>query len=304
MKTHLPPVTRFLLISNVCIFFAISLLGYWGHFLLATCALHPLFAFQDTLHPNPFFMPHQLVTYMFLHADFSHLFFNMFSLWMFGRIIEQVFGSKRFLIYYMACGIGAGCCQEIWQFFSGDLAPTIGASGACYGILLAFGLTFPNQRILLLIPPIPVKAKWLVMGYMALELFLAFRSSGNVAHFAHVGGMLFGWLWMMHWKMWPRQYFSRWDPAGQTPQPGIFSRMKRKLESFFSSKPSMKVTGNSSHKDRTYGQNHRFGGNVPDPQTQQEQQERVNRILEKIKRSGYDSLTADEKRELFRNSHR
>ena len=142
----------------------------------------------------------------------------MFSLWMFGRIIEQTMGQKRFIIYYLICGIGAAFCQELWQFgeyyFSGmahydaanvngvimpmssllDQWVTIGASGACYGVLLAFGLTFPNERIMLLFPPIPMKAKYFVIGYAAIEAYSAFTSNGNVAHFAHLGGMFFGWL--------------------------------------------------------------------------------------------------------------
>lgn len=300
MFRSIPPVTRILLFVNVLIFLTIHLLGDSGYLLAVYGSLHPLFSLHDgALYVNSWFMPHQLVSYMFLHADFSHLFFNMFSLWMFGRIIERVFGSKRFLIYYLACGIGAGLCQEVWQLFTCDLAPTIGASGACYGILLAFGLSFPNERIYLIIPPVPIKAKWLITGYVALELYLAFASDGNVAHFAHVGGMFFGLIWMMHWKMWPRRSYERWDPVKQS---GFFSRMKTKWKSKSNTKKSRMTVSGGTYFDR--GSTSSTAGTPPTPPPTPEQQARIDAILDKVRRSGYDSLTADEKRELFRNSRR
>jgi membrane associated rhomboid family serine protease len=151
--------------------------------------------------------PFRLITYMFLHANFTHLFFNMFSLWMFGRILEQALGTKRFLLYYFVCGIGAGLVQLLvcwieWKFLGGiEISATLGASGAVFGILLAFGMLFPNERIMLLIPPIPMKAKWFVIIYGAMELIFGIggRQSG-VAHFAHLGGMLFGLLLILWWR--------------------------------------------------------------------------------------------------------
>lgn len=172
------------------------------------------------------FYPHQLVTYMFLHANFSHLFFNMFALWMFGRILEYDLGGKRFLIYYMITGIGAGVLNLMvnWYEFSSlesqygmipdlvnlmDRTVTIGASGAVFGVLLAFGMIHPNDRIMLLIPPIPMKAKYFVMIYGAIELFLGVSQYGtsNIAHFAHLGGMLFGFLLLKYWKSSGKIYF-------------------------------------------------------------------------------------------------
>ncbi len=155
------------------------------------------------LHPiaSQAFMPYQLITYMFLHGDLSHLFFNMFALWMFGRTLEYELGSKRMLTYYMTCGIGAG----IIQLLVGMIYPfsiTVGASGAVFGLLLAFGVMHPNATIMLLIPPIPIKAKWFVVLYGALELYLGWRNNpiDNVAHFAHVGGMLWGLLLLLYWR--------------------------------------------------------------------------------------------------------
>ena len=153
---------------------------------------------------------------MFLHGNFSHLFFNMFALWMFGRTLEVELGSRRFLIYYMVCGIGAALLQMGVGYleYSGAVAdygfraasqllviPTVGASGAVFGLLLAFGLMHPNAIIMLIIPPIPMKAKWFVVIYGVIELF--FGISGRmpgVAHFAHVGGMLWGFLLLWYWK--------------------------------------------------------------------------------------------------------
>lgn len=166
-------------------------------------------------------MPHQVVTYMFLHAGFSHFFFNMFALWMFGRVLEYDLGSKRFLIYYMVCGIGAALLQlgvawielsgmeeavmngtvSVAQYASRVNVPTVGASGAIFGILLGFGMLHPNSIIMLLFPPIPMKAKYFVIIYGVIELMLGVSGRmDNVAHFAHVGGMLWGWILLRWWK--------------------------------------------------------------------------------------------------------
>ncbi|PCJ80158.1 MAG: rhomboid family intramembrane serine protease [Bacteroidetes bacterium] len=162
---------------------------------------------------SPDFRPWQMVTHMFMHGGFTHLLFNMFALLVFGSALEKVWGPKRFLIYYMLCGIGAFFLYEftvgldiysqIGTFYPGrDLGWVLGASGSVFGLLLGFGMLFPNTQLMLLFPPIPIKAKYLVVGYGALELLLAFRhSSGdNVAHFAHLGGMLIGYILIKKWK--------------------------------------------------------------------------------------------------------
>jgi len=151
----------------------------------------------------PPFQLWQLLTYGFLHGGFGHLFFNMFGLWMFGRILEQVWGQKRFLIYYLVCIVGAGVIQLLTLTIMGQeqIFPTLGASGGVFGILLAFGMLFPNARVMLLIPPIPMKAKWLVVGYGALELFFGVTGTqAGVAHFAHLGGMAFGFALIIYWR--------------------------------------------------------------------------------------------------------
>ncbi|MFI3305947.1 MAG: rhomboid family intramembrane serine protease [Rikenellaceae bacterium] len=189
-KNSAPPTVLNLLIINSLGLMATSLFPVLNYYL----GLHTL--------NSQGFMPYQVVSYMFLHGDLSHLFFNMFALWMFGRTLEYDLGSKRFLTYYMVCGVGAALLQlAIGLIYPFSL--TVGASGAVFGLLLAFGVLHPNVTIMLLIPPIPIKAKWFVVIYGALELFLGWRNSpmDNVAHFAHVGGMLWGLGLLYYWKM-------------------------------------------------------------------------------------------------------
>ena len=149
------------------------------------------------------FWPWQLVTYGFLHstASITHILFNMFALWMFGIQLENEWGSRRFALYYFVCVIGAGLVQLTVTTLEGSYAPTLGASGGVFGVLLAFGMMFPNQVIMLLFPPIPMKAKYFVIGYGLIEFIAGVANTGSqVAHFAHLGGMLFGFLLIMYWR--------------------------------------------------------------------------------------------------------
>jgi membrane associated rhomboid family serine protease len=147
----------------------------------------------------PGFWPWQLVTYSFLHGSISHILFNMFALWMFGVEIENYWGSQRFATFYFVCVVGAGLTQLVASY--GAMYPTVGASGGVFGILLAFGLMFPNRRIMLLIPPIPMKAKYFVIGYGLIELYFGFTATqSGVAHFAHLGGMAFGFGLIQYWR--------------------------------------------------------------------------------------------------------
>lgn len=304
----IPPITRYLIIANVAVFFIYQLFEPVEKFLIDEGALYPVFYNNyGSLHFNLDFKLWQLVTYMFLHADFSHIFFNMFSLWMFGRIIEQTLGTKRFLAYYFICGIGAGLCQIIMQIFTANspFAATIGASGACYGILLAFGLLYPNQKIFLLIPPIPIKAKWLVIGYAILEAYLAFNTDSNIAHLAHLGGMLFGLLCLYNWRLWPlsKYGFDRWDRMYvEEKKLNMFQRLWRDFKGLFHfrRRPKMKVY-KPSQSGRSANQSEQDdAANSPTPPRSPEEQARIDAVLEKVRRSGYASLTADEKRILFK----
>ena len=213
-----PVVTKNLLAINALMFLATWVAETKGVDLKSILGLH-LFLAED-------FKAWQIVSYMFMHGDITHLFFNMFALFMFGRVLEQVWGAKRFLIFYIATGIGAGLVQELVQYiyfqtslsmYEGvSLAPgviipmaqylnlwtTVGASGAIYGILMAFAMTFPNERMFVIPIPFPIKAKYFVLLFGAIELLsgLSPRMGDNVAHFAHLGGMVFGLLLILYWR--------------------------------------------------------------------------------------------------------
>ncbi|WP_183959168.1 rhomboid family intramembrane serine protease [Chiayiivirga flava] len=209
MFNDMPPITRALLASNVLVFFLQWMLGDPTFF---PFMLWPLGEHAGLLGGMPVtveFLPWQLVTYGFLHANLAHLFFNMLALVMFGGQIERVWGSRRFALYYVVCVAGAGLVQLVVATLTfrdtGNPYPTIGASGGVFGILLAFAILFPHARLMLIIPPIPMKARTFVILYGLLELFMGvfYRGSG-VAHFAHLGGMAFGFLLIQYWRgRWP-----------------------------------------------------------------------------------------------------
>ena len=215
----LPKVTKNLIIINLLFFFATYVATTYGYNLNAYLGLH--FFMSEG------FNPAQIFTYMFMHAGFGHIFFNMFALWMFGRILENFWGPKKFLFYYLICGLGAGLTQEIVQYIQvqsilsdaanagfgldimhiktqvyNSMAYTVGASGAVYGILLAFGMSFPNERLFIIPFPFPIKAKYFVVGYALIELFSGIGNvpGDNTAHFAHLGGMIFGLILILYWK--------------------------------------------------------------------------------------------------------
>ena len=214
---RLPVVTKNLLAINVLMFFATFVMKKQGIDLVGILGLH-FFKAAD-------FSPYQLVTYMFMHGGFSHLFFNMFALYMFGSVLERMWGEKRFIIYYLVAGVGAGLLQELVQYVAFvqeglaaydavktptgvvpmglflNMWTTVGASGAIYAILLGFGMLFPNERMFVFPLPFPIKAKIFVAVYAVIELLLGFTNSGDgIAHFAHLGGMLFGFLLILYWR--------------------------------------------------------------------------------------------------------
>jgi len=188
----IPPVTRYILIINGVIWLICGLLKQtW---------LASIFALYS-INTGGFYL-YQLVTYMFTQVYFGHLFFNMFAVFMFGRSLEYYWGSKRFLLYYMVTGIGAGLIQLLVSYLTGAPSLTVGASGSVFGLLLAFGMLFPNIPLFIFFIPIPIKAKYMVIGYGLIELYLGFanRAGDNVAHFAHLGGMLFGIFMILYWR--------------------------------------------------------------------------------------------------------
>ena len=209
MLNNVPPITRALLIANVLLFLALMGLGE-ARFM--NLMLWPMGDFPVRLPDGSAglvgFLPWQLVTYGFLHGGMTHLFFNMFALWMFGGPLEATWGSRRFLQYYLVCVVGAGLVQLLVATLAangGGAYPTVGASGGVFGLLLAYGMLFPNHRLMLLFPPIPMRARTFVIGYGLLELFLGVTGTApGVAHFAHLGGMAFGFLLIQYWRgRWP-----------------------------------------------------------------------------------------------------
>ncbi|MBQ5663006.1 MAG: rhomboid family intramembrane serine protease [Bacteroidaceae bacterium] len=215
---EIPVVTKNLIAINVLMFLALLAFERSGIDLNNLLGLHLFLA--------PDFSPYQLVTYMFMHGSFTHILFNMYALWVFGSVLERVWGPSRFLLYYIIAGVGAGFVQEAVQYIyyatslaqyaqvnlgGGLIVPmaeylnlwtTVGASGAVYGILLAFAMTFPNESLFIIPFPFPIKAKYFVIIFGALELFtgLSNNAGDNVAHFAHLGGMIFGLLMILYWR--------------------------------------------------------------------------------------------------------
>jgi len=300
MFRNIPTITKNLLIVNFLTFVAAMVLQMRGINLNAIGGLH-FFMASD-------FHLYQFLTYLFLHKGFEHILLNMFALWMFGCVVENVWGPKKFLFYYISCGIGAGLMQEAVQLFdfyfrvrsqdpsigftdlyvigqqlSSQLNgwTTIGASGAVYAILLAFGMIFPNERIFIFPLPIPIKAKWFVCGYVALELFFALNSADDVAHMAHLGGMLFGFLMIRYWNRHPDSSYNL--SSGQE----FFEKMKRNFEKRRETTQMHTEQGGSKEDDMDYNARKR------------KNQDEIDAILDKIRKSGYDSLTKEEKQKLF-----
>jgi membrane associated rhomboid family serine protease len=197
MRQTLPSATRTLLLLNVAVF-VLQLLA--GPLLVRHFALWPTATPEYPAAPE--FEPWQLLTYGFLHGNLTHLFFNMFALWMFGGEIERLLGTPRFVTYYLVCVVGAAVAQLfVLAGMNAPPVPTVGASGGVFGLLLAFGMAFPQRRIMLIFPPIPMPAWLFVTLYGALELYLGVTGSGQgVAHFAHLGGMAAGYALLVYWR--------------------------------------------------------------------------------------------------------
>lgn len=310
---NIPIVTKNLLIVNVVAFLVCYLFGKdaSGNFMLNDILGLHFFMASD-------FHVYQLITYMFMHGGFEHIIFNMFALWMFGCVVERVWGAKKFLFYYIACGVGAGLFQEVAQYVSylyndfsayqfivdangtrlpmGDylnLWTTVGASGAIYAILLAFGMIYPNERIFIFPLPVPIKAKYFVIGYAAIELFSALATRGDgVAHIAHLGGMVFGFFMIRYWRkqMEGGYHNSSTQDAFDKVRNMFGGRNKHTKQRF----------------DYTRNENYTtdFQPTDQDEQRKKTNQVEIDRILDKIRKSGYDSLSKEEKQTLFDQSNK
>lgn len=294
----LPTITKNLLIINALMFASKWVASLYGIDLSDILGLHFVLASD--------FHFYQLFTYMFMHAGFTHIFFNMFAVWMFGRIMETTLGPKRFLFYYLTCGLGAGIIQEGVQYIhylnmgfdSYEMVNTghgimqvadylnrwtcVGASGCVYGVLLSFGMTFPEERMFIIPFPFPIKAKYFVVGYAVIEVLYAVEGSNDgVAHFAHLGGMLFGLILLLQW---------RGGRGGGNGWTELWHKFRMWLDGLKRGKqdPNIKVTWGGKHgQDMDYNQ-----------QRNQREQE-MDRILDKVRKHGYGSLTDEEKQKLF-----
>ena len=305
-----PPVIKLLLLSNVTIYIIFNLLlsGYsvgnvsFDVIITKYFALNPLkpVLFNETGQILQLsFYPWQLVTYMFLHGGFFHLLLNMLALWMFGAELENTWGQKRFLTYYMLCGVGAGVCNLLIAPLFTTVGPTVGASGAIYGILVAFGYLFPNRNIYIY-GLIPVKAKYLVILYMLIELFsVAGGSNSGIAHMAHLGGGVIGLIYLLiFYKGSPMKFF---DNKG----------FKDKFTSYTSSEkrsytPPVYSNGTKTKKEEVSDAKYRdiqVTDYKKEFETQEKlAQEKIDAILDKLSEGGYQSLSEEEKKVLFQES--
>ncbi|MBI3766274.1 MAG: rhomboid family intramembrane serine protease [Ignavibacteriales bacterium] len=273
-----PPVIKYLLISNVGIFFLADL---FSRFTVNGVTIAPIVEKMLFLFPlGRGFEIWQLVTYMFMHGGFMHLLFNMFALWMFGMELENTWGSRKFFTYYMMCGLGAGLSNLLIGPLFGPAGPTVGASGAIYGVLIAFGMMFPDRPIFVYFL-LPIRARYFVMIYILLELYSGVTgTTDGIAHFAHLGGAAVGYCYLLiDQRRFPLQQF--------------FARTRKR---FVTSEPVSRFSGyeHSSITDAKY-----FDLNDEEDRINQQ---RVDEILDKISQSGYQSLTESEKKILFEAS--
>ncbi len=276
-----PPVIKTLLITNVGIWLGTMFLGgfHLGDFSLGD-VINRLFALFP-LGEGFYFW--QLFTYMFLHANFSHIFFNMLALWMFGMELENVWGSKKFLTYYLICGVGAGLSNLLIAPLFTTTGPTIGASGAIYGVLLAYGILFPD-RLIFIYFLIPIKAKYFVILYMIIE-FVSVGSMDGIAHFAHLGGAFVGFLYLVADG---HNFFQRRNSGRETLGGWTASSQPQRQSIEYDNVSDAKV-----YDIHDYNAQKKEAGIT---------QKQIDDILDKISRGGYQSLSDDEKKVLFEAS--
>ncbi|MBI5729814.1 MAG: rhomboid family intramembrane serine protease [Ignavibacteriales bacterium] len=289
-----PPVLKKLLFANGIVFFIqlisqMIVYGYtsdgytlsYEYFLTKYFALNPILTIGD--HNN--FYIWQLLTYQFMHANLSHIFFNMLMLWMFGMEIENIMGSKKFLIFYLACGFGAGLLQLFLSpLFEGGMGPTIGASGAVFGVMIAFAMYFPDRYVFLYFL-IPVKAKYLIAFLVVIE-FMSVGNQSFVAHLAHIGGAITAF------------FFILYDRRKRISARNIFGSLKKSNNGFSSS--SLRNVFKSRPKDVEDAKFYDINESKKDDAI--DYQEEVDRILDKISQHGYQKLSESEKKTLFEAS--
>lgn len=275
-----PPVIKYLLISNVAIFF---LAMFGGLLRFEGVSLEPYISYIFALYPmGQGFQAWQIVTYMFMHGSVMHLLFNMFALWMFGMDLENEWGSKKFLLYYLVCGLGAGLSNLFIGPLFGSAGPTVGASGAIYGVLIAFGMMYPDRPIFIYFL-LPIRARYFVLLYIVLEIYAGITGTADgVAHFAHLGGAAVGFIYLMLER-------------GSLPMQRIWYQTKTKF-----SPRQERFTNYSRYEPEEVSDAKYF--EFPDDEEERLNQQRIDAILDKISQNGYQSLTEEEKKMLFEAS--
>lgn len=291
------PVIKVLLIINLVFFGIEKLAGMMSGYdwFTAFNALYPI--------GDPNFSIYQYITYMFIHADFWHIFFNMWQLMIFGPAIEQIYGTKRTAIYYLLCGIGSAVAHQICASI-GIIHPSIviGASGAIYGVMAAAAFNFPDARLFIIPFPFPIKLKWLVVAFCAYDLFSGLQGIDGVAHFAHLGGLVVGLIILFIWKAMDARGYSRSNSRNTWTSSNTYSNGYDKGESmvdkvkkaFSGDKPKMTVVKNAGDHAADYEYNER----------KRMHNEEIDRILDKVRTGGFENLTEEEKRTLFDASKR
>jgi len=293
-----PPVIKYLLISNIGVF--ILQFFFLDTLKAGSVPVGDLFVKNFALftYESPFFRPWQLFTYMYMHGGFSHLFFNMFALWMFGMELENMWGSKTFFIFYTVCGVGAGIANAFLAPLVSYIppnVPTVGASGSIYGVLIAFGMIFPNRYIYIYFM-LPIKAKYLVIIYILIEVFaVASQSQSGIAHIAHLGGGVVGFLYV---------YFilNKGKPKFFKNQ-GQDNNVFNNLRDMFEKKPEPpRYEPPKNVYDANFEDLSKSKYEDDMRRNEKEAQKRIDAILDKLGANGYASLTEEEKRILFQES--
>lgn len=293
-----PPVIKYLLISNIGVF--ILQFFFLDTLRAGSVPVGDLFVKNFALftYESPFFRPWQLFTYMYMHGGFSHLFFNMFALWMFGMELENMWGSKTFFIFYTVCGVGAGIANAFLAPLVSYIppnVPTVGASGSIYGVLIAFGMIFPNRYIYIYFM-LPIKAKYLVIVYILIEVFaVASQSQSGIAHIAHLGGGVVGFLYVYFILNKGKPKFFK----NQGQDNNVFNNFK----DMFEKKPEPpKYEPPKNVYDANFEDLSKSKYEDDMRRNEKEAQIKIDAILDKLGANGYASLTEEEKRILFQES--
>jgi membrane associated rhomboid family serine protease len=293
-----PPVIKYLLIINIGVF--IVQFFFLDTLRAGSVSIGDLFLKNFALFTwnSPFFKPWQVFTYMYMHGSFSHLFFNMFALWMFGMELENLWGSKTFFLYYTICGLGAGLANLLIAplfTFTPPNVPTVGASGSIYGVLIAFGMIFPNRYIYIYFM-LPIKAKYLVLIYMAVEVFAVMsQSQTGIAHVAHLGGAVVGALYVQFILKKSQFKFTTYKDSSSN----MFDNFK---DMFEKKKPPEEPKSTGNIYDAKFDDIGKSKYEDDMKKDERDWQERIDAILDKLSAKGYSSLTDEEKQFLFKES--